>query len=166
MSLATSDAEGRPAVRTVLLKEWNAGGVWFYTNLNSRKARHLRDRPNAALCFYWRSFWQQVIMEGWVEPLSAEANDQYFASRPRSHQIGAWSSAQSEQLESRTFLENEYERYEEIFKAKPIPRPPFWGGFCLHPYSIEFWSGQANRLHEREWIVWDGERWARGLRFP
>ncbi|MHB1544882.1 MAG: pyridoxamine 5'-phosphate oxidase [Gammaproteobacteria bacterium] len=166
MSLATVDPEGRPSVRTVLLKEWNAEGVRFYTNLNSRKARHIASRPDAALCFYWRSFWQQVLMEGRVEPLSESENDRYFASRPRSHQIGAWSSAQSESLESRTFLETEYKRYERTFEGKSIPRPPFWGGFCLHPHTIEFWTGQANRLHEREWFALQGEHWNHGLRFP
>jgi pyridoxamine 5'-phosphate oxidase len=166
MSLATVDPEGRPVVRTVLLKAWDAEGVRFYTNLNSRKARHLAGHPDAALCFYWRSFWQQVLMEGRVEPLSARENDDYFSSRPRSHQIGAWASAQSEPLESRAFLESEYRRYEQAFEGKAIPRPPYWGGFCLHPQSIEFWTGQANRLHEREWFALKGGQWKHGLRFP
>lgn len=166
MSLATVDGQGHPSVRTVLLKNWSAEGVRFYTNLTSRKARHLAARPHAALCFYWHSFWQQVLMEGWVTPLSDAENDAYFESRPRTHQIGAWSSAQSETLATRDFLETEYRRYEEAFKDRPIPRPPFWGGFCLHPSSIEFWNGRDNRLHEREWFALEGQQWISGLRFP
>jgi pyridoxamine 5'-phosphate oxidase len=166
MSLATVSPAGAPSVRTVLLKSWSACGIDFYTNLNSCKARHLEAHPQAAVCFYWGPLWRQVLMEGGVERQSDRESDAYWETRPRDHQLGAWSSSQSQPLSSRDFLESEYRRYELFFEGRPIPRPPYWGGFHLHPTLIEFWSGQAGRLHERDrYTVVEG-RWTHQLYFP
>ncbi len=166
MSLATVSSSGQPSVRTVLLKSWSAHGISFYTNLNSRKAQHLASHPRSAVCFYWRPLWRQVLMEGEVVRQPDREDDAYWETRPRDHQLGAWSSTQSQPLSSRDFLESEYRRYEQFFADQPVPRPPYWGGFRFHPDLIEFWNGQAGRLHERDrYSVVEG-CWNHQLYFP
>ncbi len=166
MSLATVSPAGQPSVRTVLLKSWSAHGISFYTNRNSRKAQHLASHPRAAICFYWRPLWRQVLMEGGVERQADPEDDAYWETRPREHQLGAWSSKQSQPLPSRDVLESEYRRYEQRFTDRPVPRPPFWGGFRFHPDLIEFWNGQAGRLHERDRYSVVGGAWTHELYFP
>lgn len=153
MSLATTDTTGRPDVRVVLLKHADARGFVFYTNLESVKAAELRERPAAALCWYWGATKRQVRVAGTVERVSDAEADVHFATRPRLSQIGAWASRQSRPLADRLELERECAKVALRFVIGPIPRPPWWSGFRVVPRQIECWSGQAFRLHDRvRWV--------------
>jgi pyridoxamine 5'-phosphate oxidase len=149
MTLATVDADGAPDARMVLLKGFGPEGFRFFTNLDSAKAAQLRAVPRAALVFYWRELDRQVRLRGPVEPLSDAESDGYFATRPRDSQIGAWASPQSQPLPDRAALDERARQAEDRFAARDVPRPSFWGGFELIPSEIEFWQGQAARLHDR-----------------
>jgi len=149
MALATADADGRPSVRMVLLKGFDEEGFVFYTNLESRKAREITANPHAALCFYWQPIGRQVRVEGRVEPVTDAEADDYFASRARGSQIGAWSSEQSRTLDSREELLSRVRANEERFADAIPPRPPFWSGFRIVPHRIEFWTAGEFRLHDR-----------------
>jgi pyridoxamine 5'-phosphate oxidase len=167
MALATVDAAGMPDVRMVLLKGYEPGGFVFYTNLESRKGRELAAQPKAALCFHWKSLRRQVRVRGHVEPVTPEEADAYFASRPRLAQIGAWSSRQSEPLESRFALEQAVARYAEKYSAGEVPRPPHWSGFRIVPSEIEFWREGAFRLHDRIRFIRKGaDGWTTERLFP
>jgi pyridoxamine 5'-phosphate oxidase len=167
MTLATATADGRPSVRTVLLKHHDRRGFVFYTNLQSRKARQLRDNPRVALCFYWQPLARQVLIEGAAEQVDAEEADRYWASRPRDSQIGAWASLQSETLEDRAVLERRVEEMRERFRDRPVPRPPQWGGYRVVPDRIEFWTAGWHRLHERVCYRLDASgSWRRELLYP
>ena len=160
MTLATVDADGAPDARMVLLKGFGAEGFQFFTNLSSAKAKHLEATPRAALVLYWRELDRQVRVRGPVERLPAAASDEYFASRPREAQIGAWASPQSESLPNRAELDASVAEVRERFSdVEMIPRPPFWGGYALRPEEIEFWQGQAARLHDRFLYTREGEGW-------
>jgi pyridoxamine 5'-phosphate oxidase len=150
MSLATVDADGRPSVRTVLLKAFDARGFVFYTNKLSRKGRALHADPRAALCFLWQPLMEQVLVEGQVENVSVAESDAYWATRVRISQIGAWASQQSGEMADKGELARCFAEYELKFTDKPVPRPAHWAGFRLRPDSIEFWSSRPGRLHERE----------------
>ena len=159
VALATADASGRPSVRMVLLRGADEHGFVFPTNYTSRKARDLIENPHAAICVHWPAIEEQIRIEGTVEQLDDRASDDYFASRPRGSQIGAWASRQSETLDSRETLEEEYRAVEQRFHGGPVPRPPFWGGFRLIPERIEFWFGRADRLHDRLLYLREGDQW-------
>jgi pyridoxamine 5'-phosphate oxidase len=148
-SLATAGADRRPLVRTVLLKNYDARGFVFYTNLESRKARQLQENPHAALLFPWLLLERQVIVTGPVERLSVADTVKYFVTRPRDSQISAWASKQSSPLSSRKMLELEWEAMKRKFSAGDVPLPDFWGGYRVIPENIEFWQGGLNRLHDR-----------------
>jgi pyridoxamine 5'-phosphate oxidase len=165
-ALATTAADGRPAVRMLLLKGADERGFVFYTNLDSRKARELRDTRRAAMCFRWTPKDVQVRIEGRVEPVSEEEADAYFASRPRGSQIGAWASRQSSPLASRQELLDEVARVEAEFVGQAVPRPPFWSGFRLVPDCIEFWFGRESRLHERFQYRLEGSVWVERILAP
>jgi len=158
-ALATADADGRPSVRMVLLRGADDRGFVFHTNYDSRKARDLTDNPHAALCIHWPSLEEQIRIEGSVERVSDAESDEYFATRPRGSQIGAWVSKQSAVLPSRETLEEEYRQAERRFEGKPVPRPSFWGGFRIIPERIEFWFGRPDRLHDRLLYVRQGSNW-------
>lgn len=149
MTLATATREGKPSARIVLLKSVDERGFSFFTNYESRKSHELAQNAHASLVFWWNELERQVRIEGRVERVSAQESDDYFRTRPRGSQIGAWASAQSETLPNREALEKNARDFEEKFGEAEIPRPPHWGGFRLTPHAIEFWQGRLNRLHDR-----------------
>jgi pyridoxamine 5'-phosphate oxidase len=168
MTLATADAEGRPAARTVLLKAFDERGFVFYTNYQSRKGRQLTENPHAALLFLWKTLRDQVQVkiEGTVEPVDLAEADAYFASRPRPSQIGAWASLQSQTLDSRATFEARIDAFEKKFEGVEVPRPPHWSGFRVVPEMIEFWYGARFRLHERQQYARVDGAWARRMLYP
>ncbi|MEM8771832.1 MAG: pyridoxamine 5'-phosphate oxidase [Pseudomonadota bacterium] len=149
MALATVDDEGMPNVRMVLLKEVDACGLSFYTNLESAKGEELAANPQAAICFHWKTIRRQVRFRGAIERVSDEAADEYFATRARGAQLGAHASSQSRPLESREALQAEIDRLDKAHQDSEIPRPDHWSGFRLVPLEIEFWVNRPYRLHER-----------------
>lgn len=149
MALATADASGVPSVRMVLLKGLDPRGFVFYTNLESRKGVQLAANPNAALCFHWKSLRRSVRVEGPVEQVSDAEADEYYHSRPRGSQIGAWASRQSRPLEGRWELEKRVAEFTARHAVGTIPRPEFWSGFRVLPRRIEFWADRPFRLHDR-----------------
>lgn len=149
MVLATADRAGRPSARFVLLKGVDVRGFTFYTNLDSRKGRELTENPHAALCFYWFPLDLQIRVEGPASLVTDEEANDYFATRPRGSQIGAWASPQSRVIARVGELEESVARYEAAFEGKDVDRPPHWSGFRVEPERIEFWRNRANRLHDR-----------------
>lgn len=166
MSLATVGKDGSPTLRIMLLKGVDESGFVFYTNLESRKGRDLRARPRAALCFYWSALDLQIRIDGSVTPVTAEEADEYFASRPRGSQIGAWASRQSEVIVPPGELDARLARYEREFEGRDVPRPEFWSGFRVHPERIEFWRNKASRLHDRTRYTREGEGWKVETLYP
>lgn len=166
MCLSTSGADNQPSSRIVLLKQLDARGFVFYTNLESRKSREIKANPKASLCFYWMPLTKQIRVEGIIEKVSDAEADAYFVSRARESQIGAWASHQSEPLADRGDLQKAIAHYTEKFAGGDIPRPGFWSGWRLAPQRIEFWNAGEFRLHEREVFTRDGEAWQRGWLYP
>ena len=160
MTLATSDKEGLPSARTVLLKGVEQGGFVFFTNYESRKSQELDENPKACLLFTWLELERQVRIEGRVEKISAEASTAYFQSRPRGSQIGAWASPQSSEINDREEMEELVAALEKKYEGEDaLPRPPHWGGFKVVPTEIEFWQGRENRLHDRICYRLNGSSW-------
>lgn len=168
MTLATADAQGRPAARTVLLKAVDERGFVFYTNYQSRKGLQLTENPHAALLFLWKTLRDQVQVkiEGTVEPVSLAEADAYFASRPRPSQIGAWASLQSQTLDSRDTFEARIDAFEKKFEGMEVPRPPHWSGYRVVPEMIEFWYGARFRLHERQHYERVDGVWRKRMLYP
>lgn len=149
MSLATVGENSMPSVRIVLLKSHNRNGFVFYTNLKSRKGAELSENPHAAIAFHWKTIRRQVRIEGRTESVTKNEADEYFQSRARISQIGAWASQQSEPLDSREQLLNSVKSFEKKYENVSIPRPQHWGGLRLRPNRIEFWQDGEYRLHDR-----------------
>ena len=156
----------QPTVRVLLLKDVDERGFVFYTNLQSRKAHQLNENRRAAACFWWEQLKRQVRIEGRVEMVSDGEADEYFASRPRGSQIGAWASHQSSELSSREELLAAVASLTAKFSDQPVPRPPHWSGYRLIPERIEFWREQPDRLHEREVYTRDDNGWKITLLAP
>ncbi len=149
MTLATSSRQGKPSARMVLLKGIDERGFVFFTNYESRKAQDLQENPFAALVFSWLPLSRQVRVEGAVVPLGANESDVYFASRPRGHQIEAHASSQSQVIEDRIFLEQQFQDVTRELEGQVVPRPLNWGGYRVVPELLEFWQEGENRLHDR-----------------
>jgi pyridoxamine 5'-phosphate oxidase len=168
MTLSTVDADGMPNGRMVLLKGFDARGFVFYTNLGSQKGSELGGAAKAALTFYWKSLQRQVRLRGNVAPVSAAEADDYFASRSRMAQIGAWASKQSAPLESRLAFEKAVALYTAKFAIGAVPRPPHWSGYRVTPQAIEFWQERPFRLHDRIVFTRSGPdaSWAKTRLYP
>jgi pyridoxamine 5'-phosphate oxidase len=165
MTLATVDASGRPSARVVLLKAFDARGLVFHTNYDSRKGAELAANPRAALLFFWVELERQIRIEGTAEHASATESDAYFAQRPRPSQLAAWASPQSAPIADRAWLEAAFAAAEARY-PDAVPRPPGWGGVRVVPHRFEFWQGRASRLHDR--LVWTraGGAWTLGRLAP
>ncbi|MGD2046036.1 MAG: pyridoxamine 5'-phosphate oxidase [Gemmatimonadota bacterium] len=165
MSLATATEDGVPSVRMVLLKQADHDGFVFFTNYGSQKASELDANPHAALCFHWAVLQRQVRVSGPVARVSEKESAEYFATRGRGSQVGAWASRQSQALTNRDELE---ERVRRVAAEHPdeVPLPPFWGGYRLTPVRIEFWQGRADRLHDRLRFQRDGRAWTTQRLYP
>jgi pyridoxamine 5'-phosphate oxidase len=159
MSVATADAEGRPSVRTVLLKGLDERGFVFYTNYESDKGRALAANPRAELLFYWAELERQVRVSGSVERASRDETEAYFRSRPIGNQIGALVSPQSRVVRDREELEQRFRELEEQYRAGDVPLPANWGGYRVVPKTIEYWQGRASRLHDRLRYQLAGDAW-------
>ncbi|AXT59791.1 pyridoxamine 5'-phosphate oxidase [Aquimarina sp. AD10] len=149
MTLTTIAEDGFPKARIVLLKHFDKNGFVFYTNYNSEKGKAMAYNNHVCISFFWPNLERQVIIKGVVSKTSEEASTTYFHSRPRGSQLGAWTSDQSKVIESREVLEEKLKELDQKYTDKVIPKPSFWGGYCIKPISFEFWQGRPNRLHDR-----------------
>lgn len=149
MSLATVDEQGQPWQRTVLLKLFDEEGFVFFTNYESRKARHMAHNDRVSLLFPWHATGRQVKITGTAEKIPTAESLSYFTTRPRGSQIGAWASGQSQVISSRAMLESMFDSMKQKFSNKEVPLPPFWGGYRVKPSAIEFWQARDSRLHDR-----------------
>jgi pyridoxamine 5'-phosphate oxidase len=149
MVVATADANGQPAARYVLLKEYSSAGFVFYTNSLSQKGQQLAGNPQAALLFYWKEMHRQIRIEGRVVQIADSRSDEYFASRPRGSQISAWVAPQSSIVPSHAWMQDRVNALSSQYEDSTVPRPPDWTGYQVIPHWFEFWQGQENRLHDR-----------------
>lgn len=166
VAVATATPDGKPSLRMVLLKGFDDRGFVFYTNLGSCKAQQLAINSHAAMCFHWKSLRRQVRVEGVIDVVSDTEADEYFASRPKLSQIGAWASKQSQPLEGRFELEARIAEFTAKFNIGKVPRPEFWSGFRLVPEMIEFWQDQKFRLHDRLVYHRTDDEWTTQRLFP
>jgi pyridoxamine 5'-phosphate oxidase len=149
MSLATVDADNQPWQRIVLLKLFDEKGFVFFTNYESRKAQQIAVNANVSLLFLWHSLGRQVKITGTAEKISTAESLNYFVTRPRGSQLGAWASGQSQMISSRSILESMVDSMKAKYANKEIPLPPFWGGYRVTPKTFEFWQARDSRLHDR-----------------
>jgi pyridoxamine 5'-phosphate oxidase len=153
MCLSTVDENNFPSSRMVLLKKYDERGFCFFTNLTSRKGKELTQNQNVALCFYWGILGMQIRIEGSVEKVSSKEADDYFSSRRRESQIGAWASKQSSEMQEWQEFEDRITKITKDFEGQDVPRPPFWSGFRVIPKRIEFWLEGDFRIHHREIFI-------------
>jgi pyridoxamine 5'-phosphate oxidase len=151
MTVSTAALDGEVSARVCLLKSFDHRGFVFYTNYCSRKGKQIHDNPRASLVFWWQSLERQVRIEGAVVKTTEEESDEYFATRPRGSQLGAWASEQSRVLAGRGALDARFEELSTTYRDVVIPRPPHWGGYRVIPLLFEFWQGRDDRLHDRFW---------------
>lgn len=149
VALSTVDADLRPSSRTVLLKSFDQDGFVFFTNYHSDKAADMAANPNVSLLFFWSDAARQIKIRGTATKIPMKESLAYFLSRPRGSQVGAWVSAQSSVISSRSLLESKFQEIKTKFRNKEVPLPSFWGGYRVAPQEIEFWQGRRNRLHDR-----------------
>lgn len=149
MTVATVGADGRPSVRTVLLKHWDHRGFVFFTNVESRKAEQIATNPQVALLFTWLPLQRQLAINGSAERVPTSEVLAYFVKRPYGSQLAAWVSPQSRVISKRALLEMKWEEMKRKFREGEVPLPSFWGGFRVVPQEIEFWQGRESRLHDR-----------------
>ncbi|MDC3273851.1 pyridoxamine 5'-phosphate oxidase [Candidatus Pelagibacter sp.] len=168
LSLATSNKNNIPSVRMVLLKEFNQNGFVFYTNLNSQKGNELKENPNGAMCFHWKSLLRQIRISGTITQVEDSIADQYYNSRGYDSRIGAWASKQSKELKNREELENSIKEFKQKFDdTNNVPRPNHWSGWNLLPTRIEFWLDGDSRIHERlNYTIDKSGNWIRSLLSP
>jgi pyridoxamine 5'-phosphate oxidase len=160
MSLATVDKNGQPSSRIILLKYYDEDGFTFFTNYHSRKASDLNQNPKGCLLFWWREMQRQVRIEGTLHKCSDAHSDDYFAGRPKTSNIGAYASHQSEVVKNREQLMQRFEYFEQKFAdTEQIPRPEFWGGYVLTPHAYEFWQGREYRMHDRFLYTLKSDQW-------
>ena len=147
--LSTVTSANKPSSRTVLLKGVEDNGFVFFTNFSSRKGQAIEQNPHVSAVFGWYSIYRQVLIEGTVEKVSERDSEEYFHSRPHESQVAAWSSRQSEPIESRSMLDEQFDEALKRFDGQVVPKPDYWGGYRIVPSRIEFWKGRSNRMHDR-----------------
>ena len=166
VTLATSDVDGHPSARVVLLRQFDERGFVFFTNSRSRKGQELEANPQAALCFYWDFLGDQIRIEGKSEQVADEESDEYWLQRPRESRIGAWASQQSERLNNRNTLDSEIELITEKYSNQEVPRPRHWYGYRVVPDRIEFWREGAHRVHTRTVYQHTSGNWEKFYLYP
>lgn len=159
MTLSTISPDGYPKSRVVLLKEYDHEGFVFYTNYLSEKGKAIAQNPKVCLSFFWPESERQVIVKGIAKKNSEKESEEYFKSRPRGSQLGAWASSQSSVIPSREFLNRRLEALEKEYEGKEIPKPPYWGGYKVFASEFEFWQGRPNRLHDRIYFTKEKDKW-------
>lgn len=167
VNVATVDSSGQPDNRMVLLKGLTENSFIFYTNLESKKSRDLRNNPKASMCFHWKSLLRQVRIQGSVQLVDGKTADEYYNSRPYESRIGAWASSQSEVMKHRDEFEEKINEFKKKYPDQHnVPRPTYWSGWALTPYKIEFWKDVKNRLHQRLCYSRIGEAWSKEILYP
>lgn len=159
MVLSTLDQTGFPESRVVLLKELTSEGFIFFTNYNSKKGQQISVNQQVSIVFFWSEVERQVRVKGVAEKISEKDSNNYFLSRPLESQLGAWASPQSQLIESRQILDDNFSHYKEYFQNHIIKKPPYWGGFLIRPVYFEFWQGRPNRLHDRMEYTLSDNKW-------